>query len=110
MIITVPAGFSPLLVIADVEGVQDARIFVDESIVKTLRETAFNEFNCYEGEDIFMLNYEILGNEDYTKIGQISISDTPSCSTWYKLREFKFEDKYYKAPRNPEHTIHVKMA
>lgn len=110
MIITVPTGFSPLLVIATAEGVHDARIFVDEAVVKTLRETAFNEINCYEGEDLFQLDYEMLDQESTSRLGEISISDTPSCHTWYKVREFKFESKYYKAPRNPERTIHVKMA
>ena len=116
MIITVPAGMSPLFVIADVESVQDARIFVDEAVIQTIRETSYNEINCYEGENLFQLNYEVLGNEYYDRLDEISISDTPSCRTWYKVREFKFGDKssknykFYKAPRNPKITIHVKMA
>lgn len=110
MIITVPAGVCPLLVVAVEEEVKDARIFVDEAVVKHLRETAYNEVNCYEGEDLFLFDYEVLGQEDTTQLGEISIADTPSCRTWYKVREFKLKDSYYKAPRNPKLTIYVKMA
>ena len=102
MIITVPAGVCPLHVIAEMgEKIKDARIFLHDYVIRTLRETANCIDDSYEGA----IDYLYFEDECY-----ISVSDTPSCKTWHKVLNFEYGDLYHRSLREPKLTVYVKMA